>query len=166
MEYIGLKTHFVAQKCFWWWVWVKRNKIVNEYQQKKSWVCYKHWYVLCRTTIFCRNFRNILLFGFVNIWKPQKLSARPNCFWELGSRVPPLVAALLEMANGHLMSWPASQKISANLQVLEYVCKVQKSRLIHIRLEQCKFIHVHMTVNEWANVLEAHTVPWCPLSIC
>ena len=27
-----------------------------------------------------------LLFTFVNISKPQKLSARPNCFWELSQK--------------------------------------------------------------------------------
>ena len=42
----------------------------------------------------CRNFQNILLFNLFNVSKPQKLSAKPNCFWELGSRVPPLFPAL------------------------------------------------------------------------
>ena len=36
-----------------------------------------------------------MLFNFVNVSKPQKLSAKPNCFWELGSRVPPLFPALV-----------------------------------------------------------------------
>ena len=43
----------------------------------------------------CINFKNILLFNFVNLSKPQKVSAKPNCFWELGSRVPPLFPALV-----------------------------------------------------------------------
>ena len=33
-------------------------------------------------------------FYFVNISEPQKLSARPYCFWELGSQISPLFAAL------------------------------------------------------------------------
>ena len=41
--------------------------------------------VLYKTINFCRNLQNILLFNFVNTSKPQKLSARPNYFWELGS---------------------------------------------------------------------------------
>ena len=45
--------------------------------------------------LICLNsFRNNLLFNFVDIPKPQKLSARPKSFCELDSQVPTLFAAL------------------------------------------------------------------------
>ena len=41
-----------------------------------------------------KKFQNHFAVSLVNILKPQKLSARPNCFWKLSSRVSPLFAAL------------------------------------------------------------------------
>ena len=99
-EYIGLKTRDIAQKCFWWWVcvpicssrgnngYVTRTNIFDEKQ-----------------LTFAEILRNILQFNFVNIWKPQKLSAKPNCFLELGSPVPPLFAALQSSYRYVLGTW-------------------------------------------------------------
>ena len=81
---MGLKTCAIAQKCFWWCV--QWNKIVHVFQMRKSWVFHKNWYVLFKTTKFCIILRNILLFFFVTTSKPQKLSSKPNSFWELGHR--------------------------------------------------------------------------------
>ena len=62
-------------------------KVVNVFPQWKIWVYHKNCYVLRKTKSFGMNFRNT----FVNISMPNKLSARPNSFWELGSRVPALL---------------------------------------------------------------------------
>ena len=48
-EIYRLKTRDYAEKCFWWWWYVQRNKVNNVFQQRKSWVCLKKWYVLCKT---------------------------------------------------------------------------------------------------------------------
>jgi len=95
-KYIGLKTRDFEQKCFWWCGYFQRNKFVSVFQQRKSWVCHKYGYGLGKINDFDRYFRNILRFNFINISKPKKLSARPNSFWELGSRVPPLFPALVK----------------------------------------------------------------------
>ena len=44
--------------------------------------------------IFAVISETFLLFNSVNTSKSKKLSAKPNSFWELGSRVPPLFPAL------------------------------------------------------------------------
>ena len=49
--------------------------------------------------IFAVISETFLLFNFVNTSKPKKLSAKPNSFWELGSRVPPLFPALMQGSN-------------------------------------------------------------------
>ena len=103
-EYIGSKTRNYAKKCFWWWGYVQRNKVVIVFQNRKSWVCHKNWYNLCKTNNFGSNFRNFLLFNSVNISKSKKLSAKPNSFWELGSRVPPLFPALSNLS----LTWTSS----------------------------------------------------------
>ena len=46
--------------------------------------------------IFAVISETFLLFNSVNTSKSKKLSAKPNSFWELGSRVPPLFPALSE----------------------------------------------------------------------
>ena len=61
---------------------VQIYKIVNAFQEGK-------WYIVCKSNHFVK-FQN----HFVNISKPQDISARPNSFWVLGPRVTPLFAAL------------------------------------------------------------------------
>ena len=57
--------------------------------------------------IIWQKFQKILLFNFVTTTKPKKNSVRPNSFWELCSRVPPLFPALLKNKelNGEHMLW-------------------------------------------------------------
>ena len=56
--------------------------------------------MMCKKHSFSRYLKNILLFNFVNIPNPQKLSAKSICFWELGSRVPPQFPALVVVVGG------------------------------------------------------------------
>ena len=93
-EFISLKTCDIVHKWFWWWVCVQKNKIVMYSMRENHGNFARNWYVQCKITNLCRNFRNISLFSSVNISNPQKLSARSDYFSELGSQVPPLFAAL------------------------------------------------------------------------
>ena len=73
--------------------------MMGNYSKKQNCLCIP-WVWICSMQNkhnICRNFQYSLLFNLVNFSKPQKLSAKPNCFWELGSRVPPLFPALVEV---------------------------------------------------------------------
>ena len=64
----------------------KESNLFYVFQLRKSWLCHKNCYVLCKTNNFGRNFRNILLFNFENISKPKKTFCEIKFF--LGTRFP------------------------------------------------------------------------------
>ena len=96
------------------------KEIIIVFQKRKSWVCHKNCYNLCKTNNFGSNFRNFLLFNSVNISKSKKLSAKPNSFWELGSRVPPLFPALVRCKGG------GAVPLSKVVRFEQGFCKTQK----------------------------------------
>ena len=85
-EYIGSKTRNYAKKCFWWWGYVQRNKVVIVFKNRKSWVYHKNWYNLSKTNNFCSNFRNIFAVQLCKYLKIKKTFCETKFF--LGTRFP------------------------------------------------------------------------------
>ena len=80
-------------------IFLKVLLIIGDFWQKQKKVSIVHLFLFfCRiyfikAEIFCAKKKikillNVLSFILVTFSKSQKLSAKPNCFWEPGSRVP------------------------------------------------------------------------------
>ena len=69
-------------------------RIVNHGYATKTDITY------AKQIIFAVISETFLLFNSVNTSKSKKLSGKPNSFWELGSRVPPLFPALVVDGDG------------------------------------------------------------------
>ena len=85
-KYVGSKTRNCVMKCFWWWGYVQRNKVVIVFQNRKSWVCHKNCYNLSKTNNFCSNFRNIFAAQLCKYLKIKKTFCETKFF--PGTRFP------------------------------------------------------------------------------
>ena len=71
-------------KFVWWWWYVQRNKVNNVFQQRKSWVCLKKWYVLCKTISEWFHYVILFLNRGSDFSITLNLQAKQICYMKMG----------------------------------------------------------------------------------